>query len=140
MGWEKQGFGGDQAVGYGWYRAPLPLSDAQLAKPFKYLYFEADEEDAWVYVNGKQIFEHSVASTGRPHEELWLLPFSVPLAGIGPEGRAVQTVELRKENLLAVRVLNREAMGDLWKPVHLILSAEQLSAEHLAALVKPQQQ
>ena len=137
-GWEKQGFGGDQTVWYGWYRAPLPLSDAQLKKPFKYLYFEASDEDAWVYVNGKQIFEHSVTSTGLPPEDLWLTPFVVPLAGVGPEGRMIETVALKQENVLAVRVYNSQSMGGLWKPVHLILSDEQLSSEHLAALIKMQ--
>jgi len=135
-GWEKQGFGGDQTVGFGWYRAPLPLSDAQLKKPFKYLYFEASDEDAWVYVNGKEVFEHSVVSTGLPPEDLWLTPFVVPLTGVGPEGRAVKTVDLHNNNLLAVRVYNSQSMGGLWKPVHLILSDDQLSNEHLAALIK----
>ena len=136
MGWDKQGFGGAQTVGYGWYRAPLPLSEAQLKKPFKYLYFEASDEDAWVYVNGRQVFEHSVASTGLPTEALWLTPFSVPLTGVGPEGRMIETVALGRKNLLAVRVYNSQAMGGLWKPVHLILSDDQLNSEHLAALIK----
>ena len=140
MGWDKQGFDGEQTVGFGWYRAPLPLTDAQLKKAFKYLYFEASDEDAWVYVNGKELFEHSVANTGLPPEDLWLTPFVVPLTGVGPEGRAIKTVDLHNSNLLAVRVYNSQAMGGLWKPVHLILSDEQLSAEHLAALVKRQQQ
>ena len=138
MGWEKQGFGGDQTVGFGWYRAALPLTESQLNKPFKYLYFEASDEDAWVYVNGKQIFEHSITSTGLPPEDLWLTPFAVPLAGVGPEGRMIETVTLGQENVLAVRVYNSQSMGGLWKPVHLILSDEQLSSEHLAALVKMQ--
>ena len=136
MGWDKQGFGGEQTVGYGWYRAPLPLTAAQLAKPFKYLYFEASDEDAWVYVNGRQVFEHSVASTGLPTEALWLTPFAVPLTGVGPEGRMIETVDLGRKNLLAVRVYNSQAMGGLWKPVHLILSDDQLNSEHLAALIK----
>jgi len=138
-GWEKQGFGGDQAVGFGWYRAPLPLTDEQLGRTFKYLYFEAADEESWVYVNGAKVFENTIASTGRPAEDLWLMPFIVPLAGMGPEGRAVKTVDLKNRNLLAVRVYSREGMGGIWKPVHLILSDEQLSTERLAALIKHRQ-
>jgi hypothetical protein len=137
-GWDKQGFGGDQTVGYGWYRAPLPLTGAQLKKPFKYLYFEASDEDAWVYVNGQEVFEHSNSSTGLPPEDLWLTPFVVPLTSVGPEGRAIKTVDLQNDNVLAVRVYNSQSMGGLWKPVHLILSEEHLGSEHLAALVKRQ--
>ena len=82
------------------------------------------------------MFEHSVASTGLPTEALWLTPFSVPLTGVGPEGRMIETVALGRKNLLAVRVYNSQAMGGIWKPVHLILSDDQLNSEHLAALIK----
>jgi len=37
----------------------LPLTEQQAAVRFKYLYFGACDEDAWVYLNGRQIFDHS---------------------------------------------------------------------------------
>ena len=125
LGWDKQGFGGDQTVGYGWYRARLPLGAEDAARKAQYLYFEAVDEDAWVYVNGRQLFEHSVESTGMPPSEIWLTPFSVSLEG----------AELRGADLLTVRVHNGEAMGGVWKPVHLVVSDRGLTPDQLQALV-----
>ena len=125
-GWEKQGFAGKQSVGYGWYRTRLPLTEMDLARKFKYLYFEAVDEDAWVYLNGQEIFEHSTTSTGLLPEELWLMPFTVSLAGL----------DLLGGDLLAVRVHNGGDMGGIWKPVHLILSDQKLTTQQLHAVLK----
>ena len=126
MGWERQGFGGARAAGFGWYRTRLPLEKGDLRQPHRYLYFEAVDESAWVYLNGEPIFERSVASTGTPPEDLWIMPFVAPLEGVALQGG----------DLLAVRVFNIGGMGGIWKPVHLILSDEELSERQLQALVK----
>ena len=125
-GWETQGFAGKQSVGYGWYRTRLPLTEKDLARKFKYLYFEAVDEDAWVYLNGQEIFEHSVTSTGLLREEIWLEPFTVSLAGL----------DLSGGDLLAVRVHNGGDMGGIWKPVHLILSDQELTTQKLHEVLK----
>ena len=46
------------------------------------------------------------------------MPFVVPLAD----------VELRGSDLLAVRIMNGEAMGGIWKPVHLVVSDQELNS------------
>ena len=127
-GWDKQGFA-EHAVGYGWYRTRLPLAEQDLAKHHKYLYFEAVDEDAWVYVNGQQVFDHTVDSTGMEVSEIWMTPFGVPLTGAVLQGG----------DLLAVRVYNRVSMGGIWKPVHLILSDQELSNEQIHAFMKLRQ-
>ena len=125
-GWEKQGFGGEVMHGYGWYRARLPLTGKDLDRKFKYLYFEAVDEQTWIYLNGQEVFEHTVQSTGFLIAELWLRPFSVPLMDLN----------LRGNDLLAVRVHNSNNMGGIWKPVHLILSDQELTNEQLRELLK----
>lgn len=125
-GWEKQGFAGKQSVGYGWYRARLPLAEKDLTREFRYLYFEAVDEDAWVYINGEEVFEHSVTTTGLLPERIWLTPFHISLA----------EADLRGNDLLTVRVHNSGGMGGIWKPVHLILSDQSLTDVQLRYLVK----
>ena len=109
-GWDSEGFGG--YTGYGWYRAQLPPMPEQLRK-FAYVHFGAVDEQAWVYLNGKLIMEHTTKTTGLVVHQLWLEPFGVDVSN-----------QLRKDgpNVLAVRVHNSAAMGGIWKPVHLVLS------------------
>lgn len=125
IGWEKQGFA-KQAVGFGWYRARLPLTKDDLAGKLKWLYFEAIDEDARLYLNGRKIFEHTFETTGLLPSQIWLVPFSVSLEG----------AELRGGDLLAVRVKSTGGMGGIWKPVHLILSPHSLTEKQLHALLE----
>ena len=125
---KDKGWGNDP--GFGWYRTRLPLTRQEAGKTFACLYFEACDEDAWVYLNGEEIFEHSGETTGLLISEIWLTPFVVPL----------NDVTLRGEDLLAVRVYNSTGMGGVWKPVHLILSDQQLTEEHVEALVNLNQE
>ena len=121
---KEKGWG--QESGYGWYRTKLPLTaqDAKKGK-FKYLYFGACDEDARIYINGQQVFEHSLLTTGLLPEQIWLVPFVVPL----------KDVKLSGDDLLAVRVINTEGMGGIWKPVHLILSDQELTKQQVKALM-----
>jgi hypothetical protein len=126
IGWDKQGFDGKQSVGFGWYRAYLPRGENEQDRKFNYLYFEAVDEDAWVYLNGVEIFEHSVRTTGLTPSQLYLAPFSVPLIDM----------KLSDRDLLAVRVHSICCMGGIWKPVHLIQSDHDLTQIQLHALIK----
>ena len=120
------GGGWGNKPGFGWYRTEIPLTPKDVKRKFKYLYFEACDEDAWVYVNGKLVFEHSSETTGLLPEHIWLTPFVAPLAD----------VKLRGNDLLAVRVMNRSDMGGIWKPVRLILSDQELTTQQIKALVE----
>ena len=124
-GWDKQGFA-DRTVGYGWYCAALPTTEADLAREHKYLFFGAIDEDSWVYLNGELVFEHTFEKTGLVPSQIWLASFVVPL----------RDITLRGGDALAVRVLNTGGMGGVWKPVHLITSEQELSPEHLRAIVE----
>jgi hypothetical protein len=117
------GWGNDP--GFGWYRTELPLTAQGAKKKFKYLYFEACDEDTWGYLNGQQFFEHSFETTGLMPSVIWQVPFVAPL----------NDVKLHGNDLLVVRVRNSTDMGGIWKPVHLILSDQELNDQQVKALV-----
>jgi len=84
------------------------------------------DEEAWIFLNGQEIFQHTVESTGLLPSEIWITPFAVSLT----------EVPLRGQDLLAVRVYNSGSMGGIWKPVYLIRSDQELTWEQLQAVVK----
>lgn len=122
-GWESQGFEG--YTGLGWYRQRF-TRPAEPARQHAYLYFGAVDEDATVFLNGQQVFEHSCASTGLSPDQIWLKPFAFDAAAQLRPGQA---------NLLAVRVLNRLGMGGIYLPVYLVLTDRELDAPLIAALI-----
>ena len=121
------GWGNDP--GFGWYRTELPMTGQEAKKKFKYLHFGACDEDAWIYLNGQQVFEHSYETTGLLPAQMWITPFVAPLTG----------VKVRGKDLLTVRVHNSGGMGGIWKPVHLILSDQKLTNQQVKALVELEQ-
>ena len=96
--------------------------------PYKYLHFGACDEDAKVYINGRHVFDHTLLTTGLLAQQIWLMPFVVSL----------DDVKLRGNDLMAVRTINTEGMGGVWKLVHLILSEQKLSKRQVSALIEVQ--
>ncbi|MGC9320054.1 MAG: DUF4838 domain-containing protein [Armatimonadota bacterium] len=127
-GWEDQGHPGYD--GYAWYRQRVRVP-AETEAEHHYLYFGAVDEQAWVYLDGEQVGEHTVQSTGRPVTELWKEPFLVDISGQLTAGDTVT---------LAVRVHDNEAMGGIWRPVQLIASQEGLSVALVEALMERMQE
>ncbi len=121
---KEEGWGTDP--GFGWYRTELPLAEQDATRKFKYLYFGACDEDAWIYLDGRQIFDHSCEATGLLPSEIWVVPFVVPLTD----------AEVRSSDLLAVRVYNSGGLGGIWKPVRLILSDQELTKQQVNALIE----
>jgi hypothetical protein len=102
------------AVGYGWYRGTFELSRDQ-AKQALELEFGGVDEQAWIYVNGKKVGEHSLESEFIPGQDisaatLWRKPFTVK---VGPE-----TLKAGR-NLLAVRIHNSEKNAGIHRPVQI---------------------
>lgn len=100
-------------VGYGWYRVTFEIPENFKGKKLKVNIGAADEQ-AWVYVNGKNIGSHSTESTGLPLEQLWDVPFSYEADS--------DSLHYGGKNILAIRVHNTVANGGLWRPV--VLSIE----------------
>ena len=125
-GWEQQGFPG--YTGLGWYRQKFDLP-ANLKGKRLYLYFEAVDEEGWIYLNGdgKTAFEHTCAGTGLKPEQIWLTPFLFEATGRLRPGQA---------NLLAVRVNNTSSMGGIWRPVYVVASEADLTLREVQEAVR----
>jgi len=126
FGWEQQGF--DGYTGIGWYRI-TGVVPPHVARNHVYLYFEAVDEDAQVFVNGKQVCDHTCDSTGLSPEQIWVTPFVCEPGPVAKPG---------EENTLGVRVLNRMGMGGIYKPVYVVGSDDELDASLIAELIKAQ--
>jgi hypothetical protein len=123
-GWEAQGFAGHH--GYGWYRQRFTVTAEALQQESLRLFFGAVDEQAWVYLNGRPAFEHTVATTGQPVEILWTTPFSFDPRPFLKAG----------ENSIAVRVHDTLGMAGVWKPVTLIWGEINYSQNLLEELVR----
>ena len=95
-------------IGYAWYRTSFTVPAEWKGKAVRVL-FGAVDEQAWVYVNGKLVREHSLKSENKTINELWEEPFT---AEVAPEG-----INYGKANVLVVRVNNSLANGGIWRPV-----------------------
>ncbi|MBN2312259.1 MAG: DUF4838 domain-containing protein, partial [Candidatus Hydrogenedentes bacterium] len=125
QGWESQGFA--EYTGYGWYRARFDVPAAMEQAPNLILFFAAVDEDAEVYINGRRAFEHTCESTGLTPDQIWNRPFA-----FDPR----EYLKFGEENLIAVRVYNRFAMGGIYKPVHLIRSDKAVKPDYLEDLIR----
>ena len=99
--WEGQGFPGYDGVA--WYRirfAAPPKGNCVGAD----LKFGAVDEQAWVWLNGKYIGQHTIGPEG------WDVAFWL---NIGDE------IAWGAENLLVVRVEDSKMAGGIWKPIEL---------------------
>jgi len=103
---ETEGVGDYQ--GYAWYRTTFNVPAEWKGRTVRLL-FAAVDEQAWVYVNGHLVREHSEKSEGKSFVELWETPFA---ADVPPE-----RLRVGKPNVLAVRVHNSAANGGIWRPV-----------------------
>lgn len=104
------------AMGTGWYRTTFTLPEGQAGKPAE-LQFGGVDEQAWVYVNGEQVGEHSLESEFMVGQEvtvadLWNRPFEI----VVPAERLHVG-----ENVLAVRIHNSAYNAGIHQPVRIYL-------------------
>ena len=78
--------------------------------------FEGVDEQAWVYVNGEAVGEHSVKSENKDIGKLWNEPFTVT---IPPEG-----LKYGDRNLLAVRTHASVGGAGIWRTVRIRTESE----------------
>jgi len=97
-------------LGYGWYATTFVAPEGMAGQPAA-LHFDAVDEQAWVYLNGRLIGEHTVASEGKPVDELWEKPFTLPV----PAG----LIHGNGRNLLVVRIHNSAGAAGIWREVGL---------------------
>ena len=124
-GWNDDGH--PDYLGYGWYRksfrVPQNLAEAEAL----HFLFQAVDEEAEIWLNGRKVFEHTCAATGLSPEELWTKPFSFKAGG---------ALDRSGDNVLAVRVYNRAGMGGIWKPVHLVNNKDALTTSTLTMAIQ----
>jgi hypothetical protein len=94
--------------GYGWYRVRFDVPASWQGRPITIGVASADEQ-AWVYLNGSLIREHTESSEGKTFNELWESPFTATAAPA--------QIKYGQSNVLVIRVLNSIANGGLWRPV-----------------------
>ncbi|MFN0080554.1 MAG: DUF4838 domain-containing protein [Prosthecobacter sp.] len=95
-------------LGEGWYRVAFTMPAASQGKSLRLMFAGVDEQ-AWVYLNGRQIGEHSEKSEKKAFTALYDEPFIVK----------VPADQLKAgENVLHVRVHNKVGAGGIWRPVH----------------------
>ncbi|MDB5341382.1 MAG: hypothetical protein JWN70_7001 [Planctomycetaceae bacterium] len=95
-------------VGYGWHRTTFKLPPDWKGRRIRLLFGSIDEQ-AWIYLNGHLIREHTEKSEKKTLNELWEEPFMADLPA--------EHVDFTKPNVLTIRVHNALANGGIWRPV-----------------------
>lgn len=106
--WDNTPFGAYE--GYAWYRTHFMIPPTLESERLN-IFFGGVDEQAWVYLNGQMIGEHTVASQKKEVEELWKSPFSIEIP--------LELLLSSKQNTLAVRVHNGVKAGGIWRPVQI---------------------
>lgn len=126
-GWNQQGF--PDLTGTGWYRLRFHLPADFGGERLVRLFVGAADEDCTVYLNGEKAFEHTCESTGLTPMQIWQRPFHFdPTPWLKPGA----------ENVLALRVHNRAAMGGVWKPIYLLACEEEPEASVVLDMIRLQ--
>jgi len=99
----------------------------ELRRKHLYLHFGAADEESWVYVDGKQVFEHTRHSTGLGLGEVWTRPFHFECGKLIGDGES---------HLIAVKVHNWWGAGGLYEPVHLVGSDKPLDRDAIWRIVQ----
>ena len=100
--WEEQGFDGYDGIG--WYRRTFEMPPRPSASMTVELCFDAVDEEAWVWINGKYVGQHADGPAG------WNKPFRF---------RVDDEIVWGGENLLTVRVNDSCDVGGIWRGVRL---------------------
>lgn len=95
-------------VGYGFYGAKFKIPADWAARSLDILFHGVDEQ-AWVYINGKLVGEHSEKSEKVDIGVLWDEPFIIK---VKPED-----IRPGEENVIVVKIHNIKAAGGIWKDV-----------------------
>ena len=122
--WQSQGY--EEYHGSAWYRIRFTMPEDFDTRKHLWLFFEAVDKEAYVYVDGTGVFEHTSASTGLPVEETWNTPFRMDARPLLEPGR---------EHVIAVRVDSQEFLGGIWRPVSLVSTDSDAPSPLLRAIL-----
>jgi tetratricopeptide (TPR) repeat protein len=94
--------------GYGWHRVAFTVPAEWQGKTLRLMFCSVDEQ-AWIYLNGIQVGEHSEKSEGKLFTALYDAPFIID---IPPD-----KLKIGGENVMYVLVSNQIKAGGIWRPV-----------------------
>jgi len=97
-----------QYVGNAWYRTTFEVPESLKGRKIR-LGFGGIDEQAWVYINGKLVGEHTEGSTKMVYGLLWDEPFTVDIPA--------ELIKPGAANEVTVRVHNKVANGGIWRTV-----------------------
>jgi len=123
--WQAQGY--EDYHGSAWYRIRLTMPEDFDTRKRLWLFFESVDSEAYVYVDGTKVFEHTFASSGLTAKETWDRPFRMDARPLLKPGC---------EHLIAVRVDSEKRAGGIWRPVCLISTDSEASPEVLRAILQ----
>ena len=122
--WQTQGY--EDYHGSAWYRTRLTMPEDFDTRKHLWLFFESVDSEAYVYVDGTKVFEHTFASSGTK-QETWNTPFRMDARPLLKPGH---------EHLIAVRVDSEEFAGGIWRPVCLISTDSEAPPALLRAILQ----
>ena len=122
--WNSQGHANYH--GSAWYRTHLTMPADFDSREHLWLVFGAVDKEAFVYMDGKKVFEHSSAVTGKRADELWDMPFRF-------DARPYLTAD--REHLIAVKVRSETHNGGIWRPAWLVSGDTEVPVALLSGLV-----
>ena len=114
------GVGVGQFVGHGWYRVKFRVPQVFRGRTF-YLHFEGVDEQAWVYINGTKVGEHTIESEGKPVDILWNEPFAIKVEP--------KHLHFGRDSVLVVRVKCSQGQCGIWRPVRLYYEEAPMNPE-----------
>ena len=124
--WNYQGV--DFEGGSAWYRIQFSMPADFDIRKYLWLHFGAVDEEAFIFIDGQQVFEHSLASTdlslelpgpGREEDVLYTKPFHFDVRPYIKPGQ---------QQTLAVRVYSHASLGGICHGVGLVSSEDDLAA------------
>ena len=109
--WDQQGY---PELKEGWYRLAYASPKLPTGKRV-FLQFEAVDESAWLYIDGKLVTWYDTAYP----QFTWDKPFLLEVTG---------SLKSQHEHVLVIRVRNTIGAGGIWKPVHLMVESQLIDA------------
>lgn len=94
--------------GYGWHRVAFTVPAEWQGKTLRLMFASVDEQ-AWIYLNGNLVGEHTEKSENKALTSLYDAPFIIDVPS--------DKLKIGGENVMYVRVNNQIKAGGIWRPV-----------------------
>jgi hypothetical protein len=116
------------SIGYGWYATTFSVPESSRGCDLRLVFGSVDEQ-AWIYVNGKKVGEHSVESEGKPIGVLYDAAFEVTVPS--------SVLDASGKNRLAVRIHNSAGDSGITGKIRLLEPASAKIQQFQSSAVFP---